>query len=308
MSSSTSTATRPAGGCDRGRFRCSHPRRRPGDSRLMARTLGSFAETIVGSPDYFRRMGIRTAGRSRPHPPDVPPAVGRVCRWPFSRRDGRRARPRSAGRRGRQHAGAATLFRRTGTWPLSACGLRHSPATERRIAPVAVLSASIRNWPSSCGCSGLRAGTCRPTPVISWISWPRICFHPQPEARHALLRTISQISLMTGGRTSAARPLQHSISNRLHGLAEFLVWVKLRFEDPALHHRPTTIPARTGDGMTIKPAPTTGDTAIDPIHSRRRFLLHGAVARRSRRGAPSAAPRSLRTRRPITSRRTFPNG
>lgn len=29
--------------------------------------------------------------------------------------------------------------------------------------------------------------------------------------------------------------------------------------------------------MTIKPAPTTGDTAIDPVHSRRRFL-HGAVA------------------------------
>jgi len=38
---------------------------------------------------------------------------------------------------------------------------------------------------------------------------------------------------MTGGGTRnvfATKPLQHSISNRLHGLAEFLVWVKLRFE------------------------------------------------------------------------------
>ncbi len=60
----------------------------PSDSRLMARTLGSFRQTIVGSPDYFRRMGIPE------QPEDLsrhirlmyrPPSSGKLYRWPFSR-------------------------------------------------------------------------------------------------------------------------------------------------------------------------------------------------------------------------------
>lgn len=59
------------------------------DSRLMTRTLGSFRRVIVGSPDYFRQMGI----------PEMPEnltqhaclvyrfaATGKLDQWPLTRK------------------------------------------------------------------------------------------------------------------------------------------------------------------------------------------------------------------------------
>ncbi len=58
------------------------------DSRLMARTLGYFRRLIVGSPDYFRRMGTpQTPEDISRHPCLVYryTSTGKLDEWPFTR-------------------------------------------------------------------------------------------------------------------------------------------------------------------------------------------------------------------------------
>jgi DNA-binding transcriptional LysR family regulator len=57
------------------------------DSRLMARTLGTYRLQVVGSPEYFQRAGIPLtpedlAGHACLH--QKHPATGKVHRWPFA--------------------------------------------------------------------------------------------------------------------------------------------------------------------------------------------------------------------------------
>ncbi|MFY0479429.1 LysR substrate-binding domain-containing protein [Achromobacter marplatensis] len=59
----------------------------PGDSRLMARVLGTYRRVIVGAPDYFQRAGLPQ------HPEDLAghacllyryPTTGKTDVWPLS--------------------------------------------------------------------------------------------------------------------------------------------------------------------------------------------------------------------------------
>jgi DNA-binding transcriptional LysR family regulator len=57
------------------------------DSRLMARTLGTYRLEVVGSPAYFQRAGFPStpedlAGHACLH--HKHPATGKVQRWPFA--------------------------------------------------------------------------------------------------------------------------------------------------------------------------------------------------------------------------------